>query len=82
MESSPITRDRRRPKKNKKKKKLLGKTIKKDLDLHGWIVDMVYDKILQCCIIHIANQLHLVGYDLIVIVVVVSILVVLWACLL
>ena len=46
---SPITRDR------EKSRKIIGETIKRDLDFNDLNVNIVYDKILQYRLIHIID---------------------------
>ena len=49
MENSPIIRGRRRP------RKTMDKTVKKDLYLNGLSINMIYDRIQWCLLIHVAN---------------------------
>ena len=49
MDGSSIVRGRKRP------KKIIGETIKWDLDLNGLNMNIIYDKILSCFLIYIAD---------------------------
>ena len=50
MKDSPVVKGKGIP------RKTIGKSIKKDLDFNGVIIDMVYNKILWICLIHGADH--------------------------
>ena len=62
MEGSPIARHKGRL------KKIIGETIKKDLDFNG--LNIIYDQTLWCCLINVADP-TLLGQGLVVVIVVV-----------
>ena len=49
MEGSPIPRGRGRP------RKTISETIKKDLNVNGLNVNMIFDRIIWCHLIYVAN---------------------------
>ena len=49
MKGSSIVRGRGRS------RKTIGKTIKKDLEFNGLIVNMIYDRTFWCCLIHVTD---------------------------
>ena len=50
MKGSPIIRARRRP------RKTIGETIKRDLNVNGLNINMIYDRALWRRLIHVANS--------------------------
>ena len=49
MDDSPIAKCRGRP------RKTIRETIKKDLDVNGLNINMIYDRILWCCLIYMGD---------------------------
>ena len=49
MEGSSVARGRGRP------TKIIGETIKRDLDVNGLNINMIYNRTLWCHLIHVAD---------------------------